>query len=146
LKILKSITVIFLSLMICYTSSGMNLFVHVCSGKISNLSFSETETGCGMETKVCEYSKVNHKTAFNGINDCCKNHSLKTNLKVQSSEKTDNLNLFLNIYKINAIISPLLNQLIGIQLTDFDEIRPHIKSLNLAVKKGIYLLFQNFRN
>ena len=132
--------------MICYTSSRMNLFIHVCGGRISNLSLTATETGCGMETKVCEYSKTNHKRAFNDVNDCCKNHSVKTNLKVQSSEKTDNLNLFLNIYKINAIISPLLNQLIGYQLTDFDEISPHIKSLNPAVKKGIYLLFQNFRN
>lgn len=132
--------------MICYTSSGINLSVHICGDKISNLSFSATKAGCGMENNSCAFSKANHKTAFNDGNSCCKNHSVKTSLKLQNSEKADDNNLFLNVQQINTIILPSLNRLIGYQLNEFDDISPHFRILNSTVKKGLYLLLQNFRN
>ena len=132
--------------MICYTSSGVNLFVHVCEGKISNFSFSETEAGCGMENKICEFSKTNHKTAFKTVNDCCKNHSVKADLKTQKSENTENLNFFLNGQKNSAIILESFNRLFGYQFNEFEDISPHYGLIKSVVKKGIYLLFQNFRN
>jgi hypothetical protein len=132
--------------MICYTSSGINLFIHVCGGKVSNFSLTAKEVVCSMETKVCEFSKVNHKTAFNDVNDCCKNHSVKTSLKVQTSENIDNLDLSLSSQKINAFFIPSISYLLGYQLNEFIEISPHFIPINSTLKNGIYLFLQNFRN
>jgi hypothetical protein len=132
--------------MICYNSLGINLFVHICGGKVSNLSFSVKESGCGMENNISSISKINLKTAFNNANTCCENHSVKTSLKSQNSEKADDINFFLKVQHINTINLPSLNSLIGYQLNEFDDISPHGRILNSTVKKGLYLLLQNFRN
>jgi len=132
--------------MICYTSSGINLFVHICGGKIRNCSLIKTEAGCGMETKICKSSESHHKTTFNNVNNCCNNLSINSNLKIKSYEKVDKLNVLLNFQIIRTNISPILNHLLGYQNNDFDDISPHLISENLPVKNNIYLFFQNFRN
>jgi hypothetical protein len=145
LNIIKNITVIFLSLMICYTSSGTNLFVHVCGEKISNLSLTETEDACGMQ-QLCKYLEKNHQTSIYNTNTCCKTHLLKTNVKVQCFENGDQVNLFHHLSKFSSSLFIQSYNLFVLQKQIFSDISPHNTALNLAVKKGIYLLFQNFRN
>lgn len=132
--------------MICYTSSGINLFIHVCGGRVSNFSLTASEAVCSMEKRVCEFSKVNFNIAFKDVNDCCKNHSVKASLKVQTSENIDHLNLSLSSQKINVFLLPSISHLLEYQLNEFVEISPHFIPINSTIKKGIYLLIQNFRN
>lgn len=131
--------------MICLSSSGMNLFVHVCGERINNLSFSAADANCGMEKMYCAYSKNNTQKEFNAVNDCCKNYLIKNNLKVRSSEKIDNLDSLLNIHKISNY-SPLSHLSIGHKFNMFEKISLYNNSINSGIKKGIYLFLQNFRN
>nr|WP_294899587.1 hypothetical protein [uncultured Pedobacter sp.] len=145
MKFIKKITVLFLSLMICYTSSGMNLFMHTCGGKLSKLSFSEADANCGMENSRLDYQAF-CKSSLDNVDTCCKNHSLKSPHHNQIIEKADS-----QLTKNAWIFLP--TQFLGLQyLIDHnfkltDVISPHLKQpVYINPKIDIYVLLQNFRN
>ena len=131
--------------MICLSSSGANVFVHVCGEKINNLSFSVADANCGMEKMYSERSINNTQKEFIAENNCCKNYLLKNNLKVRSAEKIDTLDLLLTTLKVSDS-SSISNFLLPLDLNVFDNIILYNRNVNSIAKNGIYLLLQNFRN
>ncbi|MBU1372711.1 MAG: hypothetical protein KKG25_08655 [Bacteroidetes bacterium] len=131
--------------MICYTSSGINFFLHTCGGKLSKFSFLQSEAVCGMEQSSSAYL-FNHHPSLNQTDNCCQNHAVKTFLKVRNIEKLNK-----DDHQITAKVAPL----------HFDSFQKaskasypyynvfsglHRLTHHPILKDEIYLLLQNFRN
>ncbi|MDA9554626.1 hypothetical protein N9R54_00190 [Pelobium sp.] len=131
-------------MMICYTSSGINLFMHTCGGKLSELSFSEADANCGMENSKMQYHNY-CKSSLDSVDACCQNHSVKSPHHIQILEKVDSQ----PTKNISTIVAPqffvLQNFVYHLKLVEV--ISPHLRyQVDINPKKVIYLMVQNFRN
>ncbi len=145
LKTAKNITILILSLMICYTSSGINLFVHVCGGNISGFSLSEADAGCGMEKSLVSIAQA-CKSSLNDVDLCCQNHTIANTVNTQIIEKT-------NIAEVTVIAKLVPLYFISLQnffqaktVNDLDSIPIYRLFVSSYFKRGVYLYLQNFRN
>lgn len=131
--------------MICYTSSGMNLFMHTCGGKLSKLSFAEADANCGMENSKMQYHTY-CKSSLDNVNMCCQNHSVKSPHHVQILEKADSQ----PTKNIATIVTPQffsLQNFVYHHMKLIEVISPHLRyRVDIDPKKVIYLMVQNFRN
>jgi hypothetical protein len=146
LKTIRYITIIFLSLMICFTSSGINLFFHVCNGHFNKLSFTKTDAACGIET-TCKHQYNSSSTILKNKNTCCQNHSILCQNEVRDFK---NFDTDLSIKNTDYPLKHLLHSIDNFYyLRIYHSVK---KSLDLYSihsfysKKRIFLILQNFRN
>ncbi len=89
---MKKIAVIFLLFLYLISSSGINVAIHYCGGKISSISFGETK----LDKCACGNKEMKQ--------DCCKDKNVYSNaLDDQSITKTVELTV-LNFFSIQAIL------------------------------------------
>lgn len=131
--------------MICYTSSGANLAVHFCGGKINSVAFSEHDANCGMENSLCNRSLSNHLHDLKNADTCCKNQLLKNKTKFETLIQKDILEFGSNGFALNLLLPQTIGSLFIPEPTDFAEISPHSQLSSRLTKRKVYLLCENFR-
>ena len=145
MNVFKNITAIFLSLMICYTSSGFNLFIHFCGGKIYTLSLSQKDATCGMEKTDCQSISLKYSNHVINAANCCNNSLVKNKTKITTYEKVNYSPILAQTSTPNFYLIFNQNNSFCRHVSDFEDINSHFLSSSLPHKETIYLANQNFR-
>ncbi|MBC7652906.1 MAG: hypothetical protein H7098_00365 [Oligoflexus sp.] len=145
MKSFKYITTLFLSLMICYTSSGINLFVHFCGGKIYTICLSKIDAACGMEKTDCQSLSSKYTNNITNADSCCKNSLVKNKAKFNTFEKVDYSSFFSQIFAPDFYIIVSKNILLCGYSNNYEDITPHFLTSPFRSEKNIYMVNQNFR-
>ena len=145
MKFLKHSLITFLSLMVFFTSSGLTANPNYYTNEFQKVSLKHQISECLMQhsgLKSCE--KILSPTKFKQINDCCKNQKIQAKSQTKiTANKTKKDSFFT---KSIAFLNSYFGSIFAFNNSDKDEEKEKETTLFPLLKKGLYILLQQFRN
>ena len=145
MKFFKHSLITFLSLMVFITSSGLTVNLYYCANELQKISIKQENTYCFMQsplTKSCEATPSVSNIKKN--DSCCKVQKIqaKSQNKIIVSEAKEQ-GFFL---KSVTFIKSYFESIFAFNNSDKDEEKEKEVTLFPLLKKGLYILLQQFRN
>ena len=145
MKFFKHSLITFLSLMVFVTSSGLTVNLNYCTNRFQRLSIREEISECSMqnfERKFCE--RISSPTKFKQINICCKNQKIqaKSQIKIPAAKPKKDSFFTKSIIFINSYFGSTFT----FNNSEKDEEKEKEATLFPLLKKGLFILLQQFRN
>ena len=145
MKFLKHSLITFLSLMVFFTSSGLSVNLNYCTNEFQKINFKHQISKCFIQhsdVKSCE--KILSSTKFEQINTCCKNQKIqaKSQTKIASKKAKEDGFFIISITFLNSYFESFFD----FTSSDKDEETEKEDTLFPLLKKGLYILLQQFRN
>ena len=145
MKFLKHSLITFLSLMVFFTSSGLTANPNYCTNKFQKISFKGGISECFMQhsgVKSCE--KILSSKRVKQINAYCKNQKIQAKSQTKiTANKTKKDSFFT---KSIAFLNSYFGSIFAFNNSDKDEEKEKETTLFPLLKKGLYILLQQFRN
>ena len=146
MKFFRQSLILLLSIMVFTTSSGLTVNLHYCAGKLQNVSMKQDATDCMMDmpkSKVACDEEV-QKTDLKNANSCCQNQQIKAKSEIKITDtKVKKESTFLS--SITFLKSYFIS-LFSFGNTEESDDQENDYSLFPLLQKGLYILFQQFRN
>jgi hypothetical protein len=147
MKFFRNSVIVLLSLMVFITSSSFTVNLHYCAGQLQNISMVQENTDCMMQmaSKKPTCQENSEKSTLKKIDTCCQNHQIKAKSDTKTSDvkvkETQNTSSTL------ATIQNYFSSLFSFgRNSDSEDDQGTDYSLVPILKKGLYILLQQFRN
>ncbi|MDA9554922.1 hypothetical protein N9R54_01690 [Pelobium sp.] len=146
MKFLRHSLVLLLSMLVFITSSGMTVHLHYCAGQLQNIGMRQETADCMMKMPVKPSCANNNsqKLTLKKVDTCCQDHQIKakSDVKVTDNKAKDNNAPQSSFTAVkNYIVS-----FFSFSNTDDEKEPEKDDSLLPLLQKGLYILFQQFRN
>ncbi len=147
MKILRHSLVVLLSLMVFITSTGLTMNLHYCAGQLQNISMMQENADCMMKMAskkpACEEDL--QKPTIKKIDSCCQNHQIKakSDTKITDSKAKENQVSKGPFVALQSYFTSLFS---FSEKDDQSDEQEADYSLFPVLKKGLYILLQQFRN
>ena len=144
MKFLKHSLITFLSLMVFFTSSGLTANPNYYTNEFQKVSLKHQISECLIQPGVKSCEKIFSSTKFKQINACCKNQKIQAKSQTKiTANKTKKDSFFT---KSIAFLNSYLGSIFEFNNSDKDEEKEKETTLFPLLKKGLYILLQQFRN
>lgn len=145
MKILKHSLITFLSLMVFITSSGLTINLYYCADELQKVSIKQETAECVMQAfpiKSCD--KISSPAKIKKIDTCCKNQKVQAKSQTKiADKKVKEEGFFLTSI---TFIKSYFESFFTFNSSDKDEEKEKQVTLFPLLKKGLYILLQQFRN
>ena len=144
MKFLKHSLITFLSLMVFVTSSGLTVNLY-CVKEFQKVSIKEEISECFIQhTKVKPCEKILSSTKIKQLNACCKNQKIQAKSQTKiTANKTKKDSFFTRSI---TFLNSYFGSIFPFNNSDKDEEKEKEATLFPLLKKGLYILLQQFRN
>ena len=145
MKFLKHSLITFLSLMVFVTSSGLTFNLYYCADELQKVSIKQETAGCVMQAfpiKSCE--KTSSTAKVKKIDNCCKNQKIQAKSQTKIAARKAKEDDFFT--KSITFLNSYFESFFDFTSSDKDEYTEKEDTLFPLLKKGLYILLQQFRN
>lgn len=130
--------------MVFITSSGLTVNLHYCADELQKVSLKKENSSCMMEKSNSKKSCETPNTSIKKIDSCCKDQKIQAKSQTKISDtKAKEQGFFL---KSVTFIRSYFTSLFTFENTDEEKQKETESTLFPLLKKGLYILLQQFRN
>ncbi|TKB97911.1 HYC_CC_PP family protein [Pedobacter cryophilus] len=146
MKIFRHSLILLLCLMVFTTSSGLTVNLHYCAGQLQNVSMKQDASDCmmAMPTSKVACDEKAQKTSLKKVDTCCQNQQIKakSEIKITDTKAKKEGSILTSITFLKSYFISLFS--FGNEEESDDQENDY--SLFPLLQKGLYILFQQFRN
>lgn len=130
--------------MVFITSSGLTVNLHYCANELQKASLKKENSSCMMEKALSKKSCETPNTSIKKIDTCCKDQKIQAKSQIKITDnKVKESGFFL---KSITFIKSYFESFFTFGSSDKDEENEKQDTLFPLLKKGLYILLQQFRN